>query len=129
MVKRCKCFCFAAESGLDIFIDWSRDFIGKEAALKEKEAGPSKKLVTMVLETDDIDVSNDEAIMRGDECVGYVTSGGFAHHFGKSMALGYVPSEYAGDGTGFEVEILGKRYPAKVVAKPVYDPQGSRMRS
>ncbi len=118
----------AAESGLDLFIDWKRDFIGKEAALKEKEAGPSKKLVTMVLETDDIDVSNDEAILKDGECVGYVTSGGFAHHVGKSMALGYVPSEHSGDGTAFEVEILGKRYPAKVVAQPVYDPAGLRMR-
>ena len=118
----------AAESGLDAFINWDKDFIGKAAAEKEKASGPSKKLVTMTIETDDIDVSNDEAIFHGDEAVGYVTSGGYAHHAQKSMALGYVPTALAADGTELAVEILGKRYPAKVTAHPLYDPNGGKMR-
>ncbi|MEL0024024.1 MAG: hypothetical protein VW934_07205, partial [Alphaproteobacteria bacterium] len=36
----------AAESGLDVFIDWSKDFIGKAAAEAEAKAGPKKRLVT-----------------------------------------------------------------------------------
>ncbi len=118
----------AAESGLDAFIQWDKDFIGKDAAEAEHAKGPDKKLVTMIVETDDIDVSNDEAIMNGVECVGYVTSGGYAHHVGKSMALGYVPPALAADATELEVEILGNRYPARVTAKPLYDPDGGRMR-
>ena len=117
-----------AQSGLDAFINWDKDFIGKQATLAEKEAGPDKKLVVMTVETDDIDVSNDEAIMKGGECVGYVSSGGFAHHVGKSMAFGYVPPELGADGTELEVEILGNLYPAKVTAKPLYDPDGAKMR-
>ena len=119
----------AAQSGLDFFIDWNKDFVGKEAALAEREAGPDKRLVTMVVETDDVDVSNDEAILKDGECVGYVTSGGYAHHVGKSMALGYVPTALAADETSLEVEILGQTYPAWVTAKPLYDPEGARMRS
>ena len=42
--------------------------------------------------TDQIDVSFDQAIFHEGACVGYVTSGGFAHHIGQSIALGYVPS-------------------------------------
>ena len=118
----------AAESGLDAFIDWSRDFIGKEAALKEKQEGPKKRLVTLCVASNAIDVSNDEAILKDGEAVGYVTSGGFAHHLGQSMALGYLPSELAHDGAQVEVEILGNRYPARVTAKPLYDPEGRRMR-
>jgi dimethylglycine dehydrogenase len=118
----------AAQSGLDAFIHWDKDFVGKEAALAEREAGPDKTLVTMTIETDDIDVSNDEAILKDGACVGYVTSGGYAHWVGKSMALGYVPPDLAADGTALEVEILGSLYPATVTARPLYDPNGGKMR-
>ena len=118
----------AAQSGLDTFIQWDKDFIGREAALAECETGPDKKLVTMVIESNGIDVSNDEAILKCGTCVGYVSSGGFAHHSGQSIALGYVLPELAEDGTRLEVEILGEFYPAIVTARPVYDPEGLRMR-
>ena len=119
----------AAQAGLDAFIDWDKDFIGKAAAQKEREAGPTIRLVTMTIDTDGIDVSNDEAILQDGDCVGYVTSGGYAHHVGKSMALGYVPAELAADGTALEVEINGETYAAKVVGKPLYDPAGEKMRA
>ena len=118
----------AAESGLDAFIQWDKDFVGKAAALAEREAGPSKKLVTMVVETRDIDVCNDEAILREGEAVGYVSSGGYAHHVAKSVALGYVPSNLARDGQGLEVEINGEFYAATVQGQPLYDANGGRMR-
>jgi dimethylglycine dehydrogenase len=118
----------AAQSGLDAFINWDKDFIGKQAASNERDTGPSIKLVTMTIDTDDIDVSNDEAILKDGECVGYVTSGGYAHHVQQSMALGYVPSDLAHGGTTFEVEINGEMYAARIVDKALYDPSGDRMR-
>jgi dimethylglycine dehydrogenase len=118
----------AAESGLDVFIHWDKDFVGKDAALEERSSGPRQKLVTLVVDSDDIDVSNDEAIMRDGEAVGYVSSGGYAHHAGKSVALGYLPAELAGAGTAVEVEIMGRRYPAEVLGAPLYDANGGRMR-
>jgi len=118
----------AAQSGLDVFINWDKDFIGKEAAQKERDAGPDIKLVTMTIDTTDIDVCNDEAILKDGECVGYVTSGGYAHHVGQSMALGYVPAELAVDGAELEVEINGEMYAATIIGKPLYDSAGERMR-
>jgi dimethylglycine dehydrogenase len=118
----------AAESGLDAFIKWDKDFVGKDAALAETKSGPAKKLVMMTIETDDIDVSNDEAIFADGKSVGYVSSGGFAHHVGKSMAFGYVPSALAADGTELQVEILGTMCPAKIVGAPLYDANGGKMR-
>jgi dimethylglycine dehydrogenase len=119
----------ASQSGMDAFINWDKDFIGKQAAVKERDTGPTIKLVTMTIDTDDIDVSNDEAILKDGECVGYVTSGGYAHHLQRSMALGYVPSDLAHGGTSFEVEINGEMYAVKIVDQALYDPTGEKMRA
>ena len=119
----------AAESGLDFFINWDKDFLGKNIALKEKKKGPKKKLVTMTIETKDIDVTGDEAIMKNGKCVGYITSGGYAHYVKKSMAMGYIPSNLAKQGSEIEVEINGEFYKANVELKPLYDPSGKNMRN
>jgi len=119
----------AAQSGLDAFVLWDKDFIGKEAAGRERSEGVSSRLVTMTIDTDGIDVVGDEAVMKDGDCVGYVSSGGYAHYVGKSMAMGYVPPELAADGSTLEVEINGEFYPAQVTAHPLYDGNGERMRS
>ncbi len=118
----------AAESGLDLFINWNKDFIGKNAAEKERADGPGKKLVTMVIDVDGIDVSNDEAVLHDGEAVGYVSSGGYAHHVGKSVALGYVPTTLANGGQKVQVEILGEMFDAEIQGAPLYDANGGKMR-
>ena len=119
----------ATESGMDAFIDWSKDFIGKQAAEAERTKGPQKRLVTMTVDTVDIDVCNDEAILKDGECVGYVTSGGYAHTVNRSIALGYVPAALAKAGEALEVEINGEMFSATIIDKPLYDPGGEKMRS
>jgi dimethylglycine dehydrogenase len=83
----------------------------------------------MVVATKDIDVSNDEAVMVGDKAVGYVSSGGYAHSVGKSVAFGYVPTDLAKPGTKVEIEINGERFPAEILGAPLYDPNGGKMRA
>jgi dimethylglycine dehydrogenase len=122
-----------AEAGMGRFVkvDKAADFIGREAARAELERGPARKLVTLVLDVDDADAIHDEPIFHGGACVGFVTSGGYAHHTGNSVALGYIPTPLAdgsaGDG-GFEVEILGQMRPARLQLEALYDPAGERMR-
>ena len=118
----------AIESGMDIFINWNKEFVGKEATLAIKEAGVARKLVTMTIDTD-IDVSLDEAVMKDGEAVGYITSGGYAHHVGKSMAMAYVSTPHATAGTALQVEILGEFYDAEIQGAPLYDHNGAKMRS
>jgi Glycine cleavage system T protein (aminomethyltransferase) len=77
----------AKETGLDTFINWDKDFIGKENAKKDTS---TNKLVPLIVETNDIDVTNNEAVMKQDKSIGYVTSGGFAHYVNKSIAFSYV---------------------------------------
>ena len=119
----------AVESGMDVFINWKKDFVGKEATLKARDEGVMQKLVTMTIDVQEIDVVHDEAILKDGEAVGYVSSGGYAHHVGKSIAMGYVSTEFAAPGTKLEVEILGDVYDALVMAGPIYDANGSNMRS
>ena len=114
---------------MDAFINWNKEFVGKQATLDAKAAGVSQKLVTLTIDVDGIDVSNDEAILHNGRAIGYVSSGGYAHRVGKSMAMGYVAAEYAQARTQVQVEILGTLYDAVVLDGPLYDPTGAKMRS
>jgi dimethylglycine dehydrogenase len=117
---------FAA--GLGRFLDLAKgDFIGREAALREKEQGPDRRLVTFVVDAADADVIGDEPVWHEGQVVGWVTSGGFGHVVERSLALGYIPTALAAS-TGFEIEILGDRRPARLQPQPLLDPQGLRMR-
>ena len=118
----------AIESGMEVFINWNKDFVGKEATLKIKNQGVKRKLVTLTIDAP-LDVTLDEAILKDGSAIGYISSGGYAHHVGKSMAMGYVSTEHAAPGTQMEVEIIGEFYPAVVQGQPLYDPHGDRMRS
>ena len=119
----------AVESGLDGFINWRKEFVGKAATEQVRAAGAARKLVTLVVDVDGIDVSNDEAILQDGAAVGYVSSGGYAHHVGRSMAMGYVDAEHAAAGSKLQVEILGQFYDAEVLGAPLYDANGANMRA
>lgn len=118
----------AVESGMDAFINWKKDFIGKEATQTIRAAGAKQTLVTMTIDVDGIDVSGDEAILKDGKAVGYISSGGYAHRVKRSMAMGYVKHENAAPGTALQVEILGEMYSAQVLGAPIYDPSGENMR-
>jgi dimethylglycine dehydrogenase len=119
----------AAESGMDAFINWNKHFVGKEAAEAERKISPKRKLVTLVIDVDGIDVSGDEAILFEGTAVGYISSGGYGHHVQKSMAMGYVNIEHTTASNKLEVEILGQKYAAEIQGAPIYDANGANMRS
>ena len=117
-----------AETGLDKFINWSKDFMGKSAAEAEKVTGPKRRLVSFVVDAADADVVAWEPIWLDGAVVGYCTSGGFSHWAGKSAALGFLPADKVQDGLTCEIEILGERRKATVHLAPLWDDQG-RMRA
>ena len=119
----------AQQSGMDAFINWNKEFVGKEAALAEREADATQKLVTLILDTNDIDVSGDEAVLVNDQAVGYITSGGYGHHVQKSLAMAYIQADLAVQNTPVQVEILGEFFNAVVQTQALYDPDGLLMRS
>ncbi|SDQ92884.1 dimethylglycine dehydrogenase [Rhizobiales bacterium GAS113] len=118
------------EAGLGAFISLKKEnFIGRSAALEEKESGGKLRLCTFAVEASDADAIGDEPIWHDGKVMGWVTSGGYAHTQGASLALGYVPKEVAGQTTGFEIEIMGGRRKASRLAEPIFDPRGDKMRA
>jgi aminomethyltransferase len=57
-------------------------------------------------------------IFNGDEKIGVITSGGFSPSLQMPIAMGYVSSPYAGDGTAVDIDVRGKRLPATVSPMP-----------
>ena len=84
--------------------------------------------MTFVVDAADADAIGDEPVWHDHKVVGWITSGGYGHCVGKSIALGYVPAALANAASGFEIEILGERRSAAVQAHALYDPSGERMR-
>ena len=118
------------EARLDRFIAYGKaaDFIGKQAALRERDSGGAVRLCFFSVEAVDADAMADEPVWRGGEVVGAVTSGGYAHWSGVSVACGYVPKALAEEEEGWEIEILGDRRPARLQTQPLFDPAGAAMR-
>ena len=118
------------EAGLGRFVNMDKgDFVGREAALAEKHSGGALRLLAFAVDAADADAIGDEPIWHEGSVVGWVTSGGYGHSVGKSLALGYVPAEFAASSGTFEIEIIGDRRPALRLDAPAFDPQGTRMRA
>ena len=121
----------AFEGGLERFVDLTKpDFIGKAAAVREKESGGVLRRVSFSVDAADADVLGDEPIWHDGKVIGWITSGGYGHFVEMSLAQGYVPVALAADtkSGAFEIEILGERRRATILVDPPFDPEGARMR-
>ena len=118
------------EGDVGRFVDLKKnDFIGREAAVREKEEGGKLRRVTFIVDAKDADALGDEPIWHAGEVIGWVTSGGYAHYVDRSLAQGYVPKELGVIGGGsFQIEVLGERRAAHIQHDPLFDPDGARMR-
>ncbi len=117
------------EAGLERFVRLDKgDFVGRDALLEQRARGVERTLACLVVDTDDADAHGYEPVYAGDRLAGYVTSGGYGHTVGVSIALSYLPVELAAPGTRLEVELLGERRPARVARQPLYDPSNERLR-
>jgi len=120
----------AYESSMDRFVRPEKgDFLGRDALVAAKAAGPQNLLVTLAVDdVTDADALGNNALLQGDKLVGRATGGGYGFRVGRSLALGMVKPALADPGTRLEIEILGKRYPATVVADSPFDPDNERLR-
>ncbi len=120
-----------AMCGMDRWIDYTKaDFVGREAALADRDGEPEHRLVALEIDAGEADAWGYEPIWLDENYAGYVTSGAYGHRVGKSLALGYVKSPYLGSpASEFSVHLVDGKRPARLLARPPYDPSASRMRS
>jgi len=116
--------------GLDRFVKLDKtDFIGKQALLKEHQAGSKERFTPLLVEAGDEEAPYLATVWKGDERVGLVTSGGYGYRIDKSIALATIRTDLVKEGEEVEVEIYGVRRKAVVAAEPLYDPDNDRIRS
>lgn len=121
------------EAGLGFAVKTAKgDFIGREAVLRKKEAGLSRRLVQFRLKDPEPLLFHNEAILRDGKIVGPITSGNYGHHLGGAIGLGYVPCKGESEAdvlaSTYEIEIAGERFAAEASLKPMYDPKAERTR-
>jgi dimethylglycine dehydrogenase len=120
------------EAGMERFIRPGKaaSFTGREALETHLNKGAPNRLVCLEIDAADADCIASEPVVDDDgTIVGTTTSGGYAHHLGKSLAIAYVKSDLAADGTAVSVDILGERCPSVVRTEPLYDPANERLRA
>jgi 4-methylaminobutanoate oxidase (formaldehyde-forming) len=125
------------EMGLDFFArpDKPGGFIGRDAFLKQKEAGtPTRRLVHLMVKDPEPLLYHAEVVHRNGEPVGDIRSGSYGHTLGGAMGLAMIEAEAPIDDAWlqegrWEVDIGGTLYPAEVSLRPMYDPDMERIKS
>jgi aminomethyltransferase len=107
------------EAGLSWIVDFGKDFVGAPVIKKQKEKGPSRRLVCLEVEgkafpRHGYDIVDERGL------IGKVTSGTVSPSLGKPIALGYVPSDKSKIGSAVEIVIRERRHRATVVKPPFY---------
>jgi aminomethyltransferase len=106
------------EAGLGWTCKLDKDFVGREAIAKAKEAGPASRIAGLVV--DGGVARHGHEVTQNGAAVGRVTSGTFGPTVGKNIALAYVPAGLAKVGTALAVRIRERDVPATVVKTPFY---------
>ncbi len=96
---------------------------------RQRERPPPHSLATLVVEAHGADCWGSEPIYKDGRLIGYATSGGYGWRVGRSLCVGWVETGECVPGNRLEIQILGERRAAAVVADPIYDPTSSRMKA
>ena len=121
------------EAGLGFAVKTDKpNFIGRDAVLAKRETGLEQRLVQFKLTDVEPLLYHNEPILRDGENVGYLSSGGYGHHVGAAIGMGYVPckGESVAEllASSFEIDVMGTRVKAQAQLKPFYDPKSERVK-
>jgi len=121
------------EAGLGFAVKTDKpNFIGRDAVLAKRETGLEQRLVQFKLTDAEPLLYHNEPILRDGENVGYLSSGGYGHHVGAAIGMGYVPckGESVAEllASSFEIDVMGTRVKAEAQLKPFYDPKSERVK-
>jgi len=117
------------EAGLGFAVKLDKGaFLGREALVAAKAAGPRKRLRCLVLDDPRSVCLGNEPVRIDDAIVGRVTSGGYGFAVERSIAYAYLPPEVPIGARG-EIDVFGTWVGFEVMKEPLYDPEGERIRA
>ena len=117
------------EAGLGFAVALDKDFLGRDALVAARAAGPSKRLRCLALDDPRWVCLGNEPVRVGGTVVGRVTSGGYGAAVERSLVFAYLPADQAAIGTRGDIDLFGEWIGFEVVRDPVYDPDNARIRS
>jgi aminomethyltransferase len=109
------------EAGLGFALSLDKEFIGRDALLKQKLEKPQQVLVGFEMLDRGVPREGYGVSVEG-STVGKVTTGMYAPTLEKYLGLAYLPRQYSGKGTQIEIQIRGKSMKAVIVKRPFYVP-------
>jgi len=107
------------EAGLGWCCKEETGFVGSEAIARARAVGTAETLVAFKIEGQGIPREGNPVLHEG-EPVGVVTSGTFSPSLELGAGMAYVSSQLAEAGTEIEIDVRGKRRPARIASKPLY---------
>ncbi|HEX3906954.1 MAG TPA: FAD-dependent oxidoreductase [Mycobacteriales bacterium] len=118
------------EAGLSfcVKLDKPGGFEGRDALIAARERGQTRRLCAITMDDPRSVVLGSEPVRVGDRITGRITSGGYGYSVGASIGFGYLDIGDAEPGTAVTVELFGERHGGTVVAEPVFDPAGKRLK-
>ncbi len=128
------------EAGLGFAVDMKKPsgFLGKDAVVAKKAAGPlHRKLVQVLVKDPEALLFHAEIVHRDGRPVGYIRAASYGHSLGGAVGLAMLdtgdPSRALDDAWitsgSFEVEIAGTKWPCAVSLKPLYDPEMKKIKA
>jgi sarcosine dehydrogenase len=124
---------FEAGLGFAVKLGRNTDFMGRAALLEAAGRPPAKRLAGFTTEDPQVVLLGRETILRNGEPVGYLTSGGFGYTVGLPIGYGYVRRAEGVDDAWlqegeYELVVAGDRVRARLHLRPLYDPEGRKIR-
>ncbi|MAU47342.1 MAG: FAD-dependent oxidoreductase [Yangia sp.] len=123
------------EAGLGFAVKTGKGaFIGRDAVLRKREEGLSRRLVQFRLTDPEPLLFHNEPVLRDGKIVGHVTSGNYGHTLGGAIGLGYVPCRTPGEpaaemlASSYAIEVAGQVFEAEASLRPMYDPASERVK-
>jgi aminomethyltransferase len=107
------------EAGMEKFLDFDKDFIGKDALCQAKKNGANKQLVCFMAESRRAPRHNFKIISENKE-IGIVSSGSFSPSLSLGIGMGYVQRAFCVSGNEIILKEGNTEIKAKIVDKPFY---------
>lgn len=109
------------QAGLGFFCALDKPFIGRDVLKSQKDEGLKERLVAIKYTGKGAPPRAHYAVFTKDgSLIGELTSGVFSPSLKEGIGMGYLPVEYAKVGTELDIDVRGRKFPAKVVKKPFY---------